>query len=590
MIHRCALVTALVAQVACASAVRPNDADVSERSTDAASDLVSLDVEIPRTDVPWDYGVDASDDFPSADHPDIDVRTDAGPICQRPITEAGVAIPAPRPIAPLSPFRLSSRRPTLRWALASGVRGACVDVCARRSCDTPMMTLEAIGDRVRTPTELPPGPIFWRLRGIAGEDVGSATSRVWQFHVRARSSPNESSLGPIVDVNGDGYADVIGSTAVPRTITVSHGGPSGPPAAAYVDVPETNSQIVSAGDMNGDGFGELVIGDARLRNVQRPYVWRGTPRGLVDPMYWPLEGENVESYVTSAVGDMDGDGYADLVIGQPGTLRRVQTYFGSPTGPIAGVAISAPMTEQGEWASSIAGVGDVNGDGRGDFLVGYQGQGAMDTAAPVALYLGSAALRTGPPPVPDALLMPPPDALRFGTRIWNAGDVNGDGLTDALISGFTRSDGFVELRLGSSSGLAASRVRLVAPDDRWVFPMGYDASAAHDVNGDGFDDVLIPLEVRTDSGAPLARIQLYLGNERGLDPPTAILAANIYVSDASCHGVGDINGDGFDDIVFKFAGPFGAVPNIGRMYWLAGTPGVIGPRMDLGASCYDFAH
>ena len=127
--------------------------------------------------------------------------------------QAGVALPAqiasPRLVGPLSMATVTSQRPTLHWVLSDGTDGAHVEICRDRACTTQVMSIDAPGMGVVPSENLPVGVLFWRAYGLKGSATGQTPSATWQFIVGARSAPVDTSWGATLDVNGDGYADVI---------------------------------------------------------------------------------------------------------------------------------------------------------------------------------------------------------------------------------------------------------------------------------------------------------------------------------------------------------------------------------------------
>lgn len=144
----------------------------------------------------------------------------------------GAMIAAPRPIAPLSTATVTSQRPTLRWALGRGTDGAAVQICADRACRTIQQSLDVAGTSAAPTTSLTAGVHYWRLIGRAGSGVfGTTASPTWEFLVGARSAPVDTSSGTTLDVNDDGYADVIvgasGGTSLTGRAYVYLGGSGG---------------------------------------------------------------------------------------------------------------------------------------------------------------------------------------------------------------------------------------------------------------------------------------------------------------------------------------------------------------------------
>lgn len=183
---------------------------------------------------------------------------------------AGVCTPVgvPRPIAPLSTATVTSQQPVLHWALAPGDAGAQVEICSDRACTQMVTTFNAVGSSGTPPAALTRGVYFWRLHGSTGGVVSTAASAVWQFTVGARSALVNASSGTTLDVNGDGYADVIvgahADSSIGGNAYLYLGGANGlttlPVAISSPTVGNGFSgPIASAGDVNGDGFADVIL-------------------------------------------------------------------------------------------------------------------------------------------------------------------------------------------------------------------------------------------------------------------------------------------------------------------------------------------
>ncbi len=100
-----------------------------------------------------------------------------------------VSAPAPRPIWPSNHAYVTARRPRMRWALGTGSDGAEVEYCADRDCTRALYRASATGTETTAPSPLPPGVVYWRLRGVAGGGAGTAVSPTWQMTVPPATRP-----------------------------------------------------------------------------------------------------------------------------------------------------------------------------------------------------------------------------------------------------------------------------------------------------------------------------------------------------------------------------------------------------------------
>ena len=162
--------------------------------------------------------------------------------------------------------------------------------------------------------------------------------------------------------------------------------------------------VASAGDLNGDGYADVIVGAPLLRvgilppeYTGRAYVYFGSATGIPSmpslTLTGPEAGGTKFGNTVASAGDLNGDGYGDLVIaGDPNIPGGAETYRGSAAfyvyhGAASGLAPSPTLelSDQSQVFTSVAGGCDLNGDGYADLAVDTTG----GTSA--AIYLGSAA-------------------------------------------------------------------------------------------------------------------------------------------------------------------------------------------------------
>ena len=285
----------------------------------------------------------------------------------------------------------------------------------------------------------------------SGSGFGNGTHQV---HVRFGSSGGLASgwnfdsgmlygaLGPAVDgagdVNGDGFDDIVSgfshSDNQRGRLRAFYGSPTGLPLVADWEVggaigQELGNGIEIVGDVDGDGYDDVLVCDSGTSFL----LYAGSASGLGATPVWTYPQQDYGCWTgqgMSAAGDLNDDGFADIVVGarglgENGDQTGLLVFPGSSDGLAAG-----PLQELaggGEFASSIASAGDVNGDGFSDLLVGAPGDPGGGRAY---LFLGSA---VGLQPEPAWASAPVEGALALGSSVSPAGDVNGDGLADLLV-------------------------------------------------------------------------------------------------------------------------------------------------------------
>jgi hypothetical protein len=154
-----------------------------------------------------------------------------------------------------------------------------------------------------------------------------------------------------------------------------------------------------------------------------------------------------------SAGDVNGDGYADVVMGAYGGADgagSVRVYAGGPLGLADKPLFTATGPRPGAWfGRAVGSAGDWNGDGYTDLAVGAPS--AQGVAGRVYVYLGSAA---GPSPVPIEIESAPDGAIWFGHALAAPGDVNGDGFDDLAVGAYGHATwtGQVFLYLGRPEG------------------------------------------------------------------------------------------------------------------------------------------
>jgi hypothetical protein len=450
--------------------------------------------------------------------------------------------PGLRPLAPLSTSTVTQRRPLFRWVLAAGTDGARVEICRDRACTMVLTTFDVTGSNGQPPSDLSPGisgVLFWRVRGRAGTTVVTAPGPTWQFALGVRSAPSANTFyGTDPDFDGDGYADVIVGASGTSRVHVYNGSATGTATTAQTltaPAGATNfgAVVASAGDVNGDGYGDAIVSATGSSTV---YVFHGGPTGLAATPATTLSPPPASSGFGAAIaaaGDTNGDGYADVIVGAPGS-NTAYVFVGSATGlSTTPRTLSAPFGAS-SFGAAVAGAAEVNGDRYSDVLVGAPGSNR------VLLYLGQ--LSTGIGVTPTQTIAGPVLRSSFGTSI-GITDFNADGFTDVAVGMPTANT--VHLYAGSTTGLATSSSQISPPGSASRF--GHDVAGAGDVNRDGFGDLVV-------GANSSSQAFVYLGNGTALTFAQMLPGAPGSDFGGSVSGAGDVDRDGYADVAVGASG------------------------------------
>lgn len=202
--------------------------------------------------------------------------------------------------------------------------------------------------------------------------------------------------------------------------------------------------VSGAGDVNGDGYDDVIVG-VPLANKAYIYFGGATMNSTPDVV---LMGEETLKekfgWSVSGAGDVNSDGYDDVVVGAPynsmfGYIGKICVYFGSSSMDATSDLILFGFARRGCFGYSVACAGDVNGDGYGDIIIGQPfNSSERDDYGEVSILFGGADFLSG------TALVGKSKNDNFGASVSGAGDINKDGYDDVVI-GASLKDLFGEL-------------------------------------------------------------------------------------------------------------------------------------------------
>lgn len=409
-------------------------------------------------------------------------------------------------------------------------------------------------------------------------------------------------VGIAGDVNGDGYSDMIVGSRIHTAagaFGVYHGGTYliQAPAALAAPAPlisapaasgsHTGASVANAGDVNGDGYSDVLVGAPDASNGQADeglvYLYYGAPGGLSATPDLVLEmniaGAHFGTSVRSA-GDVNGDGYADVIVGAPdsGPSGRAYIFMGGPTGLSSLPALTLTGTPGSQFGYSVSTAGDINTDGYSDVVIGAPGSNTSQVHLGTPVGLDAAVHALLPAPIPGSA---------FGHAVATAGDVNGDGYSDIIIGAPDLTNGEVGeggayIYHGSITGLVTT-VATTLERNVANARFGCSVAGAGDVNGSGYFEVVVGADNWDNGQAGEGAAFVYYGSAAGT---SLVGSTTLQINQvgarfgSSVAEAGDVNGDGYADVVV--GAPFftGGQANEGRVYVYAGRPGTVAGAAD----------
>jgi cysteine-rich repeat protein len=491
--------------------------------------------------------------------------------CASDCTWEACALPPPRPLWPWNGGYTGSLhaatgrqtlRPEFRWSEIVGCGPVTYDIQVDDSCTTPGFATCSFGSPEASATAVAGGsfhpsadlpvsstaPVgrryYWRVRTCSGTSCS-----IW-------SAVRYADVGRVPnDFNGDGYSDVVvGAVHEYRTVRwqatgaayVYYGGPAGIPTSPSVNLADPDLEIgaqfgyslAAGGDVNADGFGDLVV-------------------GAVGKSYSP----------TAA-------GIAFVYLGGVGGIGTEPT---AEFGPPAGVSMDFPD------AMSVA--GDLDADGFADLAAAGYGSVAPFEGGGLFVFRGG---ETGLADLvaADAVCPGRDVTTEFGQTVATAGDVDGDGRADIIVGapGWTSAAaraGSVLLFLGQRGGIAESpSASFRGTPEEANASFGDGLAARGDLDGDGYADIVVGAKRQDGLNLDEGKVFAFYGRVlpipgapgATLDDPDGA-ASDWFGSSLS---ISDFDGDDYDDLVVGAPRGSGSAPGPGQAFlYLGSAAGVL---------------
>jgi Ca2+-binding RTX toxin-like protein len=388
--------------------------------------------------------------------------------------------------------------------------------------------------------------------------------------------------------------------------------------------------ISGIGDLNGDGIDDFIVGaytsDAGGADSGASYVVFGRTTGfpanfalssLNGTNGFQISGASADDdsgFSVSRAGDVNGDNIEDLIIGAPSASGEGEAYvvFGRSTAFGADLNLSTLNGTTGfriageaagdRFGHAVSAAGDVNNDGFDDVIIGANLATGTDTGRAYVVFGKSTSFSA----TVNATSLTGSTGFRIdgstddqntGLAVSGAGDINGDGIDDFVVGApgdvdegaafvvFGRSNAFTSpLNLTALNGTNGFKINGEATAD--VF--GYSVSKAGDINGDGIDDLVVGAIGANKAYVVFGKTSAFSSslNIASLNGTTGFAINGASPNDQagiSVAGVGDVDGDGFDDLlVGAFFADANSATDSGRTYLLYGKAGGFSSSLNLG--------
>jgi hypothetical protein len=363
--------------------------------------------------------------------------------------------------------------------------------------------------------------------------------------------------------------------------------------------------VAIVGDINHDGVPDIAVGtpfqDGDIpstnpgfgppQNVGKVFILSGTDQHVLlelnDPEFQVAQARKFGGEFgasVASVGDINGDGVPDIIVGIPHHQTNVVNgnnvhivdnggraiVFSGADGSVLHIFDDATLQDNARFGDAVSGLGDVNGDGVPDLLVGVPRRdvGSVVHVGQVLVYSGKdgSLIRTLSDPSPATL-------AQFGASVVSAGDINGDGISDIIVGAPGQNCAYV---FSGANGSLLFTLANPVPQPHPSF--GLAVAGGKDLNGDGVPDIVVSAPLLSVNGNNLqGRVFVFSGKDgtliRTLDNPVPLAFSKFGASVAL---IPDVNGDGRADIMIGAPDQnVNGVLHAGEVFFFSGADGSV---------------
>jgi hypothetical protein len=335
----------------------------------------------------------------------------------------------------------------------------------------------------------------------------------------------------------------------------------------------TGHSVTQAGDINGDGYNDIVVGNPQFSNGQTSEglisVFYGSSSGFDTAPGWTAEGNLANAnlgWTVSAAGDINNDGYSDVVAGAPGANSNkgaIFIYYGSASGP-ASTPVTIHGTQAGEKFGFSIVAQDINNDGYKELYVGapYYSNGTNFAIGKVYAFTNTA---SGISSTSVWSMEGNGQKSGFGwsLAIGTVTSATGTNQKYNLIIGAPGTDGTVVAYVVLTDTLPTPPneppvKKLVMSDSTTSSRFGFSVAIAGDINDDGYEDIIVGAPMYNNGQGKEGRVTIYNGGNVSSTPVWSAVGNSTGTRFGySVLGKGNVNSDSYEDIAITAPGSQG---------------------------------